>query len=141
MAHQPGIPWLWTDGTVIGPIPAQLMSDGYNDTITFTKPHEVIAITSILPVSRESVCRSELMDDTHLTVYAVSTQPATEPPTRVISGAQSPFNDLTAEEPYAGFNTQIQQILSDADALHNEVERQDSKRFCWSTRTLSQRTL
>ncbi len=63
---------------VIGPIPAQLMSDGYNDTITFTKPHEVIAITSILPVSRESVCRSELIDDTHLTVYAVSTQPATE---------------------------------------------------------------
>ncbi len=112
---------------VIGPIPAQLMSDGYNDTITFTKPHEVIAITSILPVSRESVCRSELMDDTHLNVYAVSTQPATEPPTRVTSGAQSPFNDLTAEEPYAGFNTQIQQILSEADALHNEVERQGLK--------------
>ncbi len=112
---------------VIGPIPAQLMSDGYNDTITFTKPHEVIAITSILPVSRESVCRSELMDDTYLTVYAVSTQPATEPPTQVTSGTQSPFNDLTAEEPYAGFNTQIQQILSDADALHNEVERQGLK--------------
>ncbi len=103
------------------------MSDGYNDTITFTKPHEVIAITSILPVSRESVCRSELMDDTHLTVYAVSTQPATEPPTRVTSEAQSPFYDLTAEEPYAGFNTQIQQILSDADALHDEVERQGLK--------------
>ncbi len=67
------------------------------------------------------------MDDTHLTVYAVSTQPATEPPTRVISGAHSPFNDLTAEEPYAGFNTQIQQILSEADALHNEVERQGLK--------------
>ncbi len=112
---------------VIGPIPAQLMSDGYNDTITFTKPHEVIAITSILPVSRESVCRSELMDDTYLTVYAVSTQPATEPPTQVTSGTQSPFNDLTAEEPYAGFNTQMQQILSDADALHNEVERQGLK--------------
>ncbi len=112
---------------VIGPIPAQLMADGYNDAITFTKPHEVIAITSILPVSRESVCRSELMDDIHLTVYAVSTQPATEPPTRVTSEAQSPFNDLTAEETYAGFNTQIQQILSDADALHNEVERQGLK--------------
>ncbi len=80
---------------VIGPIPAQLMVDGYNDAITFTKPHEVIAITSILPVSRESVCRSELMDDTHLTVYAVSTQPVTEPPTRVTSEAQSLFNDLT----------------------------------------------
>ncbi len=31
---------------VIGPIPTQLMSDEYDDTVTFTKPHEVIAITS-----------------------------------------------------------------------------------------------
>ncbi len=108
---------------VICPIPAQLMSDEYNDTITFTKPHEIIAITSILPVSRESVCRSELTDDTHLTVYAVLTQPATESPTPVTIGAQSPSNDLTAEEAYAGFNAQIQQILSEAVALHKEVDR------------------
>ncbi len=109
---------------VTGPIPAQLTSDECNDTITFTKPHEIIAITSIMPVSRESVCRSELTDDTHLAVYAVSTQPATESPTQVTIGAQSPSNDLTAEEPYAGFNAQIQQILSEADALHNELDRQ-----------------
>ncbi len=63
---------------IIGPIPDQLMSDYCNDTITFTKPNEIIAITSILPVSRETVCRSELTDDTHLAVYAISTQPATE---------------------------------------------------------------
>ncbi len=87
---------------VIGPIPAQLMSDEYDDTVTFTKPHEIIAITSILPVSRESICRSELTDDTHLAVYAVLTQPATESPTQVTIGAQSPSNGLTAEEPYAG---------------------------------------
>ncbi len=124
---------------VIGPIPTQLMSDEYDDTVTFTKPHEVIAITSILPVSRESVCRSELTDDTHLAVYAVSTQPATESPTEVTIGAQSPSNDLTAEEPYAGFNAQVQQILSEADALHNEADRQGLKRFCTNTRTLSQR--
>ncbi len=87
----------------------------------------MIAITSILPVSRESVCRSELTDDTHLAVYAVSTQPATESPTQVTIGAQSPSNDLTAEEPYAGFNAQVQQILSEADALHNEADRQGLK--------------
>ncbi len=113
---------------VIGPIPAQQMSDEYDDTVTFTKPHEIIAITSILPVSRESVCRSELTDDTHLAVYAVSTQPATESPTQVTIGAQSPSNDSTAEEPYAGFNTQIQQILSEADTLHNEADRQGLKK-------------
>ncbi len=103
------------------------MSDEYDDTVTFTKPHEIIAITSILPVSRESVCRSELTDDTHLAVYTVSVQPATESPTQVTIGAQSPSNDLTAEEPYAGFNAQVQQILSEADALHNEVDRQGLK--------------
>ncbi len=42
-------------------------------------------------------------------------------------GAQSPSHDLTAEEPYTGFNTQIQQILSEADALHNEVDHQGLK--------------
>ncbi len=62
---------------IIGPIPAQLTSDECNDTITFTKPYETIAITSILPVSRESFCRSELTDDIHLAVDAVSTQRAT----------------------------------------------------------------
>ncbi len=109
---------------VISPIPAQLTSDEYDDTVTITKPHEIIAITSILPVSRESVCRSELTDDTHLTVYAVSTQPATESPTQVTIGAQSPSNDLTAEEP---FNAQVQQLLSEADTLHNEADRQGHK--------------
>ncbi len=78
-------------------------------------------------MSRESVCHTELTDDTHLAVYAVSTQPATESPTQVAIGAQSPSNELTAEEPYAGFNAQIQQILSEADALHNEVDRQGLK--------------
>ncbi len=112
---------------VIGPIPGQLTSDECNDTITYTKPHEIIPITSILPVSRESICRSELTDDTHLVVYAVSTQPATESPTQVTIGAQSPSNDLTAEEPFAGFNAQIQQILSEVDSLHNEVGRQGLK--------------
>ncbi len=78
-------------------------------------------------MSRESICRSELTDDTHLTVYAVSTQPVTESPTQVTIGAPSPSNDLTAEEPYTGFNAQIQHILSEADALHNEVDRQGLK--------------
>ncbi len=51
----------------------------------------------------------------------------TESPTQVTIGAQSLSNDLTAEEPYARFNAQIQQILSEADALHNEVDRQGLK--------------
>ncbi len=127
MAHQPGVHDFELTVPVIGPMPSQLMSDKYGDTVTFTKPHETIVITSILPVSRESVCRSELTDDTHLTVYTVSTQPVTESPTQVTIRAQSSSNDSTTEEPYAWVNAQIQQILSEADALHNEVDRQGFK--------------
>ncbi len=112
---------------VIGPIPVPLMSDEYDNTITFTKPHEIIAITSILLVSKESVCSSELTDDTHLAVYTVSTQPTTEPPTQMTIRAQSPSNDLFAEEPYVRFNAQVKLILSEADILHNEVDRQGLK--------------
>ncbi len=89
---------------VIGPIPTQLMSDEYDGTVTFTKPHEVIAITAILPVSRESVCRSELTDDTPLAVYAVSTQPATESPTQVTytSGPKAPQMTSLQKNPTPG---------------------------------------
>ncbi len=42
--------------------------------------------------------------------------------------AQSPSNDLTVEEPYAGINAQIQPFLSVVDALHNEVDCQGLKK-------------
>ncbi len=78
------------------------MSDEYSDTVTFTKSHETIAITSILPVSRESVCRSELTDDTHLTVYTVSTQPVSESPTQVTSGPKAPQMTQLQRNPTPG---------------------------------------
>ncbi|KAL1274379.1 hypothetical protein QQF64_027193 [Cirrhinus molitorella] len=112
---------------VIGPIPAQLVSDEYDDTITFTRPYETIAITSILPVTKQSVCRSELTNDEHLAVYAISTQPGTAIPEQVSSVTQSPADGPATEEPYAGFNAQIQQILSEADALHDDADRQGLK--------------
>ncbi|KAF5901445.1 NYNRIN-like protein, partial [Clarias magur] len=56
------------------PIPAELTTDEYDDAVSFTKPNEIIAITSVLPVPRESVCGSELADDKFLAIYAVSTQ-------------------------------------------------------------------
>ncbi len=81
MAHQPSVPRIWTNGTFHRPhtSPANVVPlDEYDDTVTLTKPHEIIAITSILPVCRESICLSELTDDTHLAVYTVSTQSETE---------------------------------------------------------------
>ncbi|KAL1277259.1 hypothetical protein QQF64_023932 [Cirrhinus molitorella] len=110
---------------VIGPMPAQLVvSDEYDDTITFTRPYKTIAIMSILPATKQSVCRSELTNNAHLAVYAISTQPGTALPERVSSVTQSPADGPATEEPYAGFNAQIQQILSEADALHDDADRQ-----------------
>ncbi len=78
-------------------------SDECNDTITFTKPHEIISITLILLVSRESVCCSEVTDDTHLTVYAVSTQPVTESPTQVTIEVPKPLRlTLLQKKPMPG---------------------------------------
>ncbi|KAL1246759.1 hypothetical protein QQF64_034307 [Cirrhinus molitorella] len=112
---------------VIGPIPAQLVSDEYDDTITFTRPYETIAITSILPVTKQNACRSELTNDAHLAVYAISTQSATALPEQMSSVTQSPADGPATEEPYAGFNAQIQQILSEADALNDDADRQGLK--------------
>ncbi len=96
-------------------------SDECNDTITFTKPHEIIAITLILLVSRE------VTDDTHLTVYAVSTQPVTELPTQVTIEVPKPLRlTLLQKKPMPG-STQFKQILSEVDALHNGVDRQGLK--------------
>ncbi len=96
-------------------------SDECNDTITFTKPHEIIAITLILLVSRE------VTDDTHLTVYAVSTQPVTESPTQVTIEVPKPLRlTLLQKKPMPG-STQFKQILSEVDALHNGVDRQGLK--------------
>ncbi|KAL0154641.1 hypothetical protein M9458_048904, partial [Cirrhinus mrigala] len=92
----------------VGPIPAQPIADKFDETMTFTRPHETIAITSILPASKESVCRSELTEDTHLADYAVSTQPGPD---------QGPAETSTTEEPYA----------READALHNGADRQGLK--------------
>ncbi len=117
---------------VIGPIPAQLTSDEYNDTITFRKPHEIIAITSILPVSRESVCCSKQTDDTQLAVYTVSTQPATESPTQVTIRAQSPSNDSLQRNPTPGSMHKFNRMPSTRKWIFK-----DSKRFCTSTRTPS----
>ncbi len=127
MAHQPGIPWLWTDGTYHRPhtSPTNVRWIQWHYNIHKTSWSHCHHLNPASVQRKRLPIRTNGWHSPHC--LCCLNQPATEPPTRVTSEAQSPFNDLTAEEPYAGFNTQIQQILSDADALHNEVERQGLK--------------
>ncbi|KAL0147779.1 hypothetical protein M9458_056922, partial [Cirrhinus mrigala] len=58
---------------------------------------------------------------------ATATSKLTTCPEQVTIVHQGPADTATMEEPYAGFNAQIQQILREADALHNEADRQGLK--------------
>ncbi len=122
---------------VIGPIPTQLMSDEYDDTVTFTKPHEVIAITSILPVSREGICRSELTDDTlsMLSQHSLRQNHLHRWP----SGPKAPQMTSLQKNPTPGSTHKFNR--SWVRRMPSTMKRiaKDSKRFCTNTRTLSQR--
>ncbi|XDV44794.1 hypothetical protein PO909_013033, partial [Leuciscus waleckii] len=106
---------------VIGPIPPALIPEGHTDNTLFTAPFQFIAITSVMSVAKHHVCRTELTEDQHLTVYTVSHQPVETNPT----------DDKPTEEQYQGFELQVQQILQDADALQDDADRQRLKQVLY----------
>ncbi|KAL1268859.1 hypothetical protein QQF64_034222 [Cirrhinus molitorella] len=91
---------------VIGPIPPQLTSEGSPDDTVFTAPFRMVAITSIMPMTKEQVCRTEMTKDC-LSVYTVSCQPTCEVNEITAPVAINETNDATVEEPYPGFEAQI----------------------------------
>uniref|UniRef100_A0A9J7ZNY9 Gypsy retrotransposon integrase-like protein 1 n=1 Tax=Cyprinus carpio carpio TaxID=630221 RepID=A0A9J7ZNY9_CYPCA len=109
---------------VIGPIPPALIPEGSTDNTLFTAPFKFIAITSVMSVTKDQVCRTELTEDQHLAVYTVSHQSVggTNEPTTPLN--TKPTDDTPTEEPYPGFESQVQQILQDANALESDTDRQ-----------------
>ncbi|KAK2886181.1 hypothetical protein Q8A67_017018 [Cirrhinus molitorella] len=61
----------------------------------------MIAITSIMPMTKEQVCRTEMTKDC-LSVYTVSCQPTCEVNEITAPVAVNETNDATVEEPYPG---------------------------------------
>ncbi|XDV29270.1 hypothetical protein PO909_032407 [Leuciscus waleckii] len=107
---------------VIGPLPQALIPEDHTDNTLLTAPFQLIAITSVMPVAKHHVCRTELTDDQHLAVYTVSHQPVSEtkaPATPVNVNTDDPPTD----EPYQGFESQVQQILQ---ALMSDMLREVS---------------
>ncbi|KAK2915648.1 hypothetical protein Q8A67_000022 [Cirrhinus molitorella] len=90
----------------------------------------MIAITSIMPMTKEQVCRTKMTKDC-LSVYTVSCQPTCE--VNEITGpvAINETNDATVEEPYPGFEAQVQQILKDADAIQDETDLQKLRQILY----------
>ncbi|KAF7709993.1 hypothetical protein HF521_016843 [Silurus meridionalis] len=83
----------------------------------------MITIVSVMPVVQDQVCKTELTEDHHLSVYKVSNSPNCETDNATAPLIAHETNGLTTEEPYPGFEAQVQQILKDADAIQDEGDR------------------
>ncbi|KAG1941678.1 retrotransposable element [Pimephales promelas] len=108
----------------IGPLPIAMMPDGYTGDTLRTAPFKIISIASVMPMDKDQVCRTELTEDRHLAVYTVSKQPACETDETSAPTLVNSTGDSLTEEPYPGFESQVQQILSDADAIQDDADRQ-----------------
>ena len=109
---------------VIGPISPALIPEGNTDNTLFTAPFKFIAITSVMSVTKDQVCRTELTEDQHLAVYTVSHQSVGETDEPATPLNTKPTDDTPMEEPYPGFESPVQRILQDANALQSDTVRQ-----------------
>ncbi|KAK2885960.1 hypothetical protein Q8A67_016797 [Cirrhinus molitorella] len=66
-----------------------------------------------------------------LSVYTVSCQPTCEVNEITAPVAINETNDATMEEPYPGFEAQVQQILKDADAIQDETDLQKLRQILY----------
>ncbi|RXN11474.1 hypothetical protein ROHU_030002 [Labeo rohita] len=96
---------------------------GAQATQWLTVPFKLITILSVVPVVKEQVCRTELTVDQHLAVYTVSSHPTCETDNATAPPTVHQTDDVKTGEPYPGFETQVQQILKDADALQEDADR------------------
>ncbi|KAK2876644.1 hypothetical protein Q8A67_020740 [Cirrhinus molitorella] len=81
-------------------------------------------------MTKEQVCRTEITKDC-LSVYTVSCQPTCEVNEITAPVAINETNDATVEEPYPGFEAQVQQILKDADAIQDETDLQKLRQILY----------
>ncbi|RXN36324.1 retrotransposon-derived PEG10 [Labeo rohita] len=108
---------------VIGPLPVSMIPEGSSSHTVVTVPFKIITILSVVPVVKEQVCRTELTVDQHLAVYTVSSHPTCETDNATAPPTVHQTDDVKTGEPYPGFETQVQQILKDADALREDADR------------------
>ncbi len=106
---------------IIGSIPDSMIPEGSSGYIVSTAPFKVITIISVMPVAKEQVCRTELTEDQHLAVYTVSNHFTCENDNATAPLTAHGTEEVMTEEPYPGFETQVQQILKDADAIQENT--------------------
>ncbi|KAL1269221.1 hypothetical protein QQF64_031510 [Cirrhinus molitorella] len=100
-----------------------MITEGSSGHTVSTAPFKIITIVSVMPVAKKQVCRTELTGDQHLAVYTVSSHPTCEADNVTPPLTVHKTEDVTTEEPYPGFETQVQQILKDADAVQEDASR------------------
>ena len=102
---------------VIGCLPQSLTPDQLDPNTAFTAPSQQIAVTSIAPVPPENVHRMEAANK-GLAIYSIASEPDDTPLTATGGGTPQ-----TSSDPYPDFEMQVQQVLSDADALTCDTDR------------------
>ncbi|KAL1268895.1 hypothetical protein QQF64_034258 [Cirrhinus molitorella] len=107
---------------IIGPIPASMIPEGSSGHTVSTVPFKIITIISVMPVAKEQVCRTELTGDQHLAVYTVSSHPTCKADSVTFHLTVQKAEDGATGEPYPGFETQVQQILKEADAIQEDAD-------------------
>ncbi|KAF7643479.1 hypothetical protein LDENG_00238730, partial [Lucifuga dentata] len=111
---------------VIGRIPASLRPKDTDDEVIYTVPSRAIAVCPVQQLNNVSVCRIDLGDKEQMVVHAITADLESTPPplkAQVIRGVTdtSPNIDI---DPYPEFLAQLEQVLSEADALVNDEERE-----------------
>ncbi|KAM3582775.1 uncharacterized protein V6R79_013035, partial [Siganus canaliculatus] len=76
----------------------------------FTAPSQAITILTTIPEEESNLIRSEVTADQHVMIH-------------VITNTTDQTMPISEEEPYPGFDEQLKQILKEADALDNDLDR------------------
>ncbi len=104
---------------VIGNLPQSLVGDNNAENVIYTIPTKMITIAPHDTLEQEAICGAILGTEGDMVVYALVTQPGNMDPSGEATKA-------TPEEPYPGFESEIDQQLAKADALTSQEQRDPS---------------
>lgn len=133
---------------VIGTLPRALLPDESDEGVMYTKPSKAIALFPSLKLTTNAICRVDLANHKEMVIQTIntlslgSTQEFPSEPHAKETGQMSSDTKLDSEElPDAAFAAQIEQVVTQADALSSDEERKNFAVSCVNTKHRSQKIL
>ena len=116
---------------VIGTLPRALLPDDSDEEVMYTKPSKAIALFPSLKLTTTAICRVDLADHKEMVIQTINTLSlgslqdfSTEPPIKKGDQRSSDTKFDSEETPDAAFSAQIEQVITQADALNSDEERE-----------------